>query len=99
MCDRKGCELEGRNVPKVVITVRDRVTRQKWTIPAIAGLRICDDCKQEVTDVSHVLADGGEMIVRAVLGMRRTARLVSKKLAWTTVDSEDFKLLQKARPS
>lgn len=97
MCDLKDCGNEGVNVPKIVLTVRSG--GQKWIMPAITGLRVCDACKAGVTKPEDVLADGGDRIVEALLKMRQGARLVSKRLAWTTTADAHFRKLVEMRPS
>ncbi len=97
MCDLKDCNNEGLNVPQIVVTMR--AGGQTFVIPAVTSLKLCDVCKALTVEPTDVLADGGQRIVTALLKMRSNAKLVSKKLGWTTVDDPGFKRLQGARAS
>jgi hypothetical protein len=90
MCQVKGCTNEGVWAPKLDIRMRDRITRQEWDIPIIANLAICDRCRTDIREPSDVLADGGDRAVASLLAMRKTAKLVSKKVGWLRRDSEEF---------
>jgi hypothetical protein len=97
MCDLKGCDNEGSNVPQIVVVMR--AGGHEFVIPSVTSLRICDVCKVLVLEPTDVLKDGGQRIVTALLKMRSNAKFVSKKLGWTNVDDPDFKRLAKARAS
>lgn len=99
MCDVKGCEREGHNVPQIIFKIRDRFTRKKWEIPAVVGIKVCDDCKQTITLPEHAVADGGARIERALLAMRQSAVILSKRLGWTTTSGKDWRKLQGMQPS
>jgi hypothetical protein len=93
VCDlTKGCPNDGSHVAQIVVVMR--VGPEFFTIPSITNVCVCDPCKTLAQTPSDVLHDGGERMVRVLLGLRRNSRFVSKSLGWTTVDDPDYKRLR-----